>query len=70
MKQIKKMSLSNIISNLTRNEMRNIMAGSGSGSHTCLCNGSDNSSTTVSSCGTSDCRNFCAGIDTTVKSCS
>ncbi len=30
MKQIKKLSLSNVISKLTRNEMRYVMAGSGS----------------------------------------
>lgn len=31
MKQIKKLSLSNVIGKLTRNEMRYVMAGSGSG---------------------------------------
>lgn len=32
MKQIKKLSLSNVIGKLTRNEMRYVMAGSGTGS--------------------------------------
>ncbi len=36
MKQIKKLSLSNVISKLSRNEMRYVMAGSGNGS---TCNG-------------------------------
>lgn len=34
MKQIKKLSLSNLVSKLTRNEMRYIMAGSGAGQPT------------------------------------
>lgn len=34
MKQIKKLSLSNVIGKLTRNEMRYVMAGSGS--RTCI----------------------------------
>lgn len=39
MKQIKKLSLSNMISKLTRNEMRYVMAGSGGGGST-TCYGS------------------------------
>jgi hypothetical protein len=35
MKQIKKLSLSNVISKLTRNEMRYVMAGSGGGTESC-----------------------------------
>lgn len=40
MKQIKKLSLSNVISKLTRNEMRYVLAGTGYGGST-TCYGSD-----------------------------
>ncbi len=41
MKEIKKVSLSNVISKLTRNEMRYVMAGSGSGSPDCILTGNE-----------------------------
>ena len=49
MKEIKKLSLSNVISKLTRNEMRYVMAGSGAEGTTCkaICN--DGTLVTVSS---------------------